>query len=276
MARIDVATRLTDEGKEYVKETTLAQYAALQGEIVQRLGSQSTVLGWLIGLTGAMIGVLTTVEIPGLTQPLAVAAVSGTDRNALIAVAVLAAAFTLGVELLISYWIYQLFQMFRISRYISKMETRLREYLDMPPEMVLFGWSDESRGLEDAKLSPKERLSTPVKVALALSSVSQPASLYLMGALGLGVLLTTIIAMFMVASPPPVAVRVGLSLLCGVLSAGMGTFVFMHFALHKWIIGHTCSPFGGVSSDRNPKKEDGTFQQPITPKSEPVAQPPQG
>lgn len=262
--------------KVHVKETTLAQFSALQAEIAQREGSQSTVLGWLIGLTGAVVGVLTTVEIPGLSQPLAVAAILGNDKNAIVSVAVLAGAFTLGVELLISYWIYQLFQIFRVSRYLIKMESRLRKYLDLPPGTVLFGWSDESRGLEDAQLKPKEKLSRPVKVALALSSVSQPASLYLMSAFGLGVLLIVIVAMFRVPSPPTLAVRMGLSLLFGALCAGLVTFVFMHFALHKWTIGYTCSPFAGVSDNRKSKKEDVASQQPSAPYSEPAARSPKG
>lgn len=40
----DISKELTKDFKESIKETTLAAYSALNAEIVQRLGSQSTVL----------------------------------------------------------------------------------------------------------------------------------------------------------------------------------------------------------------------------------------
>ncbi len=245
-----VITPLPDSARGCVKETTLTTYSALQATVVQHLSAQGTVLGWLIGLTGAVVGVLTTVDIPGLSQPLAVAAISGTDKNALVAVAILAATFALGVELLISYWIYQLFQIFRISRYLIKMESRLRAYLDIPPDTVLFGWNDESRGLVDAYLNPDEKLTRPVKAALMLSSVSQPVTLYLMAALGLVILLAAIIAIFRLALPSAIAILIPLGTLFLGLSVGLGVLVFMHFAMHKWTIGNSSSPWVGVFRQR--------------------------
>lgn len=67
-----------------------------------------------------------------------------------------------------------------------------------------------------------------------------------MGALGLGVLLAVVVAMHRLASPPAFSIIISLSLLFASLSAGLGILVFIHFALHKWAIGHTCSPCAGV------------------------------
>ena len=84
-----IPKELPDGDKNSVKEATLAMYSALHSHYVVLLHRQSTVIGWLIGLIGAVVGVLTTVEMPGLCQPLLVAVVSGKDKNALFSFAVL-------------------------------------------------------------------------------------------------------------------------------------------------------------------------------------------
>lgn len=214
-------------------------------------------------MTGAVVGVLTTVEIPGQTQPLVVAALLNPDRNVLISITVLAGAYVFAVELLVSYWIYQLFQMFRIARYLIKMESRLRTYLGIPQSIVLFGWSDESRGLADAELNATEKLAKPMKVALALSSVSQPASLYLAAMIGLVIFFTSFVAMLRLPTSPSRLVIISLGILGLFLLTSLSIFVFMHFELHKWIIGHSCLPFAGVFGQHKVQNEDKTSQQQV-------------
>ena len=193
-------------------------------------------------------------KAPGLQDPLATAALFHPDKNVLTAVAAIAATYVLAVELLISYWIYQLFHIFRIGRYVMKMENRLRDYLGCPEHVVLFGWGTHSKGLEDARTEPEETLSLPVKFALAIGSLLQPLSLYAMAALGLLGFVLAIVANVNLNAKPPLSVSLGLSVLWLVLLTGLVTLVFVHLALHKWIIGESYLPFHGVF--KKPKRDN--------------------
>ena len=162
----DIAKELSDWTKDSVKDATLAMYSALNTHYGILLNRQSAVIGWLIGLIGAFVGVLVTVETPGPSyQPLLAAVVSltETDKNALISFVALLGAFILAVELLISYWIYQRYLMSAVISYFKQMESRLGTYLGLYPGTALFVWSDELRGQENTQLNTAEILPKPVK-----------------------------------------------------------------------------------------------------------------
>ena len=60
----------SDSKKNIKKDAFLTIYTSLKKESIQRAGTQSTVIGLLIGLTGAFVGLLIVIAPPGEKIPI--------------------------------------------------------------------------------------------------------------------------------------------------------------------------------------------------------------
>jgi hypothetical protein len=166
--------------KDSVKEATIAKYSALYSNLLVNIKQQNSVLGWLVGLIGAVMGVLITVEVPDCHRTIIFAIGSG-NKNAFFLLAVLSGAFFFAVELLIIYWIYQLYQISRVHCFINQMEERLIIYLGLPDCTVLFRRESESTLMEDARIYATTKMSRWI---IVLYGYMQSAPLYFMALLG--------------------------------------------------------------------------------------------
>jgi hypothetical protein len=148
--------------KDFVKEVSLSTYSALNTRTDIYLNRQNSIIGWLIGLIGVVVAFLTTYKMPLLCDPPLV---------------IVLFAFIFAIELLISYWIYQLYQITLINDRIFQLEQCLLKYLHLPSDIFPLYWHDKEQ---------KE------KSSYKLSEYSQPLSLYVTAIIGLCVLYLTL------------------------------------------------------------------------------------
>jgi hypothetical protein len=177
----DKEKELPDDVKDSVKEANFAMYSALNAHYLILLNRQSSIIGWLIGLIGAVVGVLFLTRTPGLSESLINALISGKDSNAFVSLTVLSGAFVLAVELLISYWIYQRYLMSAVIHLIRKLELHLGNYLGLPGGTTLFDW-DKLRENDNHQLKSANKFPMIVKWTL---ECLQPLSLYIICIIGL-------------------------------------------------------------------------------------------
>jgi uncharacterized membrane protein YdbT with pleckstrin-like domain len=152
------------DNNDYIKEAYIAEYNSLRNEALQRVGQQGTVLAWLLGLTGGFLGVALTLEVPDVGKSILIAAWFYPTISSLFAASILCLSYVITVELLIAFWIYQLFHMFRVSRYINRLSERYKSILDIESNIRIFGWdSEETRGFADANISNSDRFNKLIK-----------------------------------------------------------------------------------------------------------------
>lgn len=198
--------------KGYIKDAFLAEYTSLRQEAIQRVSTQSTVIGWLIGITGTFVG-LNIVSTPlGMEYPLIQNLFINPCREVFTLFAFLCAGYSLSVVLLLLFWIYQLYHMLLISDYIKNKEKDMKEYLNITLDKNIFGWESNV---------PKHD-----KCLLKIAKYAQPLSLYILSALGiigLGISLGKIFNIY---------VGIVAILLLFIVLVILG---IVHFKLEKWI-----------------------------------------
>lgn len=239
-------TNLNESRLQNFKDTILATYNNLSNEIISRLNSQRITINWMIILIGIFAGTFTSIKLPDLETSLLLNLISKPSVDSLILFLVLIGIFSFATELLISFWIYQLFQIFRIDNHINRIERKLNTYLKFNKKITLFGWGDESKGLKDVD-SINELMSFPVKIGLAMASLLQPFFLYatsLLGILTFFITLITIIVSYSKSFFSNIFLSVFIISLSFVLIFGFIALLYVHFILHKWKIGNSVFPFG--------------------------------
>ena len=138
------------DNTEAIKDIILAEYASLRNLSIQREGAQNTIIGWLMGLVGAFIG-LNIANIPPseMNNPLILSYLFCPDKEIIALFVFICTGFTLGIELLLSYWIYNRYCMLLINSYILLIEARLRKSLNIGDELDILSWE---------RMSPKKLL----------------------------------------------------------------------------------------------------------------------
>lgn len=160
-----------EKRKEYIKDALIAEYTSLRQEAIQRVSTQSTVIGWLIGITGTFIGLNIAITPSGMKYPIIVGLFFNPSGEVVTLFAFLCAGFVISVLILLLFWIYQLYHMLLISHYIKNKEKDMKEFLNIILDKNIFGW--ESNKPNDDKY--------PLKIA----KYAQPSSLYIFSALGI-------------------------------------------------------------------------------------------
>ena len=124
------------DSNDYIKEAYLAEYNSLRNEALQRVGIQSTVLAWLLGLTGGFLGAALTLEVPDVGKSILIAAWFCPTKSSLIVASILCSSYVLTVELLIAFWIYQWFHIFTISQYINNISEQYKNTFGIDNEKI--------------------------------------------------------------------------------------------------------------------------------------------
>ena len=170
------------------KDAIIAEYSRLGMEIRERSNTQQkTVISWLLVLTGGLIGIFLQVDIPGMNMTI----VSAFSQNKItpdfmMFLSALMIGYVLAVELLIAYSLYQLYMAFRLSDYILRLDTRIKDILGFTKNYPLFGWDRESRGMADIDLDEvDEKAKNKVKASLKIASWLELVTPFTMAFLGL-------------------------------------------------------------------------------------------
>ena len=155
------------------KDAIIAEYSALRAEICERVNAQQkTVIAWLLVLTGGLIGILLKVNIPRMDTTLVSAfSQNKITPNFMMFISALMIGYVLAVELLLAYSLYQLHMVFRLSDFILRLDTRIKDVLNFDKNYPLFAWDRESRGMADIDLSGVDN-KAKAKVKLSLKIVS--------------------------------------------------------------------------------------------------------
>ncbi len=219
--------------RQYIKDAILTEYTSLTEAAIRRVSAQSSVIGWLIGLTGTLIGLLIAFSPPGMNYPILLSLIYKPSVEALIILAFLCAGYVIAVELLISYWIYQLFHMFRVAHYIIHLEERYKEYLKINSKIKLLNWESYTKGFEDVRAS-FSNYSLPVKLILEISKYLQPLSLYIMALLGIIGLITSIVMGITLEINISINMLIFLISISFLLVISLPFLAIVHFSLYKW------------------------------------------
>ncbi len=211
-----------DDKDDVAFKTALATFTALRSEILARISGQARAAAGAVALVTGFIGVLAAVRVEKESS-LIVTLLAG-NADSLEAFAVLCAGFVLGIELLLSFWAYQLFQIFRLSLLLMRLDDRLKERFSVVQEESLIGWEREGRGMKDVNIDPRQ---TAVALSVRIVSYAQPLIFFSLGTLGL-------IGMLLGASQwnGVLFVLIFMALVVGLLGNGA-----IMFSLHKWMCG---------------------------------------
>ena len=85
--------------------------------------------------------------------------------------AVLAGGFTLGVELLMTFWAYQLHMAFRLHHYIGEQTKTLRKQFMVPDDVPMFDWTASPRKTQELWDSCERHVAVGIRVASMLQPV---------------------------------------------------------------------------------------------------------
>lgn len=231
--------------KSGAKDALIAEYAALRAEIVQRIRSQNVVLGWVVALVGATIGVLLKSYGGGADPPL-LKLLTNPDISSIGFLAVLSAGFATGVEILMTYWVYQLFMAFRISNYLPRLQSRLEDLLDSPEALRLLSWDSDSRGLSDVMLKNGQQHPPLVRFSLKISAWTQPMSMFILAGISLVVMGFSLWSIFFKIPVFPFKTKVSLCVVFFLLMISLIIIGLLFIGLHKWILGWTGLPHAAL------------------------------
>jgi hypothetical protein len=184
-----------------MKDALLAEYSALRSEIEARMSAQGTTLGWILALVGGFVGALLTLQSASSGSLLA-SLIHKPAAPDVALFAVLAAGYTIGVDLLITYWLFQSFMVFRISRYIVQLGEQLHDLLDPASPLRLFAWEQPSRPPSDfiPTASPVGRFS--MRLAFRLCTYMQPATILGLSLFGAIATLASTLYLYLSSSLP--------------------------------------------------------------------------
>lgn len=153
---------------ELIKELTVVEYQALREEILKRVGGQGVAFAATVALVGAFVGVLFEFK-SSESQSLLVSVLSKNAEPEVIGTfAVLAGGFTLGVELLMTFWAYQLHMAFRLHHYIGEQTKRLRKQFMVPDDVPMFDWTASPRRIQELWDGCERHLEVGIRVASML------------------------------------------------------------------------------------------------------------
>ena len=172
---------MEDDAKAALKDGILAEYGAMRIEIRERIAGQGRVAAGSVALIGGFIGILATVKIEGGASLIAAVLAADTGES-LHVFGVLCAGFVLGMELLLSFWAYQLFLMFRICGYLKKLESQLKAQFQIPDSLLLLSWESYAASMADISVPNNQML---VRRSLQAVSYIQPLSFFALSGLGL-------------------------------------------------------------------------------------------
>lgn len=222
---------MDESAKTAIKEAVFAEYAAMRMEIRDRVVGQGRVAAGGVALVGGFIGVLAAVRVEANAS--LVATLLAHDKPASLHVfAFLCAGFVLGIELLLGFWTYQLFAMFRICGYVKQLETHLKNTFSIPAESFVLSWDRYSAGMADVHVPNEPWL---VRRSLQVVSYVQPLSFFVLGGLGLlGVAAGA-------WANKGALIAVFAALLVGLICIGL-----VMLGLHKWAGGAGYRPHAGM------------------------------
>lgn len=224
-------------GKEHdsnVKDALIAEYSAIRDEIVLRIKQKNAVIGWLIGLTGTFVAAMVALKVGESEVPLLVSILRNVSSETISVATLLLITYAFSIELLLSYWIYQLFQTFHLHRMTSDIERRYAEYLRTPSNVQLFQWDERDRmsGLE--KIGSIRRAN--VRFSLGIVDKIQPLILYGLLTLTIGGVGAVLAIDHFVWEVLPRSITIGFLIFASLQIAGMVLMILIHFALHTWVI----------------------------------------
>ena len=176
--------RNTNRKKDILKEAMFEEYRALREEILKRIGGQGVAFAATVALVGAFIGVnyqFSTGQV-GHERSLLLSVISSSpDVEALGAFCVLTVGFTLGVELLLSFWIYQTHMIFRIHYYLSERVRQFAKTEGISPEELMFDWGAIPNQIKPLWHDTKGMVRKGIQIGLTL----QPVMLFALCAFGI-------------------------------------------------------------------------------------------
>ena len=164
------------------------------------------------------------------------------NTEALHVFSVLCAGFVLGIELLLTFWAYQVFAVFRICGYVRRLEKQFKTSFGIHADSLVLSWDRCTAGMVDIQVPNGQRL---VRRSLQAVSYAQPVSFFVLGGLGL----LGLAAGAWETKGALIAVFVALAL--GLICIGL----VMH-GLHKWASGEGYTPHAGMRA--SPAMEDRT------------------
>ena len=247
----------TPNQSDSILSAILAAYSCIREEMNSRVGTQSTVLGWLLTLTGAFVGAFLTMNAPGSQESLLISGLYDPTSKAYAVVGLLCIGYTVAVELLIAFWIYQLFHIFRYAKEIVRMDKALRTTLGLKDTDNLLDWSIDLPPVDGSLAKQPDIVPRSVHLSLRITACLQPISLYVLSTIGLSVL-----TMFSIAAIRKMGCSDGIRLpiLCFAtiavaLTATLCALAFMHFALVKWVAGKSWFPWYRLSTANGESKK---------------------
>ncbi len=172
------------DARQVALDLAKAEYDALRQEILKRIGGQGAAFAATVALVGAFVGVLIQFKIKSgdVEAPLLTLILEGVAEDGAIgAFAVIAGGFTLGVELLLSFWAYQLHMMFRITHDLTQLIKDLRSEFKLPESVRVFEWTAKTERTTELWESRSSLASFGIRSGLLL----QPFMLFGLTALGL-------------------------------------------------------------------------------------------
>lgn len=168
---------------EEIKAALLSEYESIRSEIVLRIQSQNGTLGWLVALSGSFIAALVAVRFGDSEASILASLHKEISASLLMVLAVLFLSYAIGVELLLSFWIYQLFQIFHLHRMTHNIECRYKSYLEIDSgNYDLFQW-DEENFLHGTK--GQNVFAIPVSLIVRITQRLQPLTLYLLAVISI-------------------------------------------------------------------------------------------
>ncbi len=166
--------------KDPIKDSILTEYSSMREEILERIRGQGRVAAGTVALIGGFIGVLSTIKIKD--ESLIYTLVHSSSPEAASVFGFLCSGFVLGLELLLLFWFYQLFMMFRIQRYLKLLTSNFQQIFTFSQYKYLYGWDNYSSGGRDLDLTNDPFLA---RWSVRAISFVQPLGIYVVAFLGL-------------------------------------------------------------------------------------------
>lgn len=215
-----------------LREAILAEYTTLRSEIQIRIGTQKQIINWLLTLTLTTIGAFLTLKVSGddtlllklIQQPLAVKAV--------VASGIICGVFTLGVEVLLSFWVYQLYMVHRMSDYIMCVGQVLGDMIGLSNRELIFGWERVGCVLDVGIFKELPRRNKSAQKIINAAGYIQPVFPYALVAVGLVCTSLAFSFLWIEAALGQVACAIALSCILFLL-LGIATILVVHVVLSK-------------------------------------------
>ena len=234
-------------------QAIMTEDSALRSEVLQRITTQVAATRASLVLTGGFVGLVLPQRIFGLDASILLAIVTGARTESLDVLFVLFCGYVLGLELIASHAIYQLYMMFCISNYLTTLGARLKQVVQSPDNIPFFEW-EEPRSFADASRLPNTKHPKGVKFALRVGALLQPLSFHGLILAGLTALLFILRTVWAKQLYPGVQLAFTLTLVC--LAGGWLLLLAVHWGLRKWQIGQSGLVHHGLASKAEDEHND--------------------